>query len=846
MTELQRAVHIPEGLFMIKLCSRCLWVLLWLTSLELRAQSEQPPPVAEAAPVAEPAGTTAEDEDTLQSLLDDFDSTPQEEGAAPEPADAAGDTPAEAPVQQDVAAPAAAEELPVIRLQEKQAAAPVLKEAAPRSPQLEEIVVTATKRSQVARDIPSSMSVQSGEKLEQLGIRKVKDIFTLIPGVNLQDEIAGQQRKISVRGVGPDTGTNQTVGTVLGDVPISDPYGATTIVDPNPWDMRTVEVLKGPQGSLFGATSLAGLIRYVPNAPELEVWKGKAFYDYTTVDRGGSAPAFGGALNVPVGDSVALRLAGIYQNSPGVIDSDNPSRREEDVDSAHSWSGRAMALWQPSEELSINAMYLKDRRVSDDINIVTFPEPSYSREDAPQASPSANGFTLATLDIRYAFDWATLASISGYQEKNSYNDIDTSYLAQPIAQAGVSFLHAQRQVDTHGLMQELRLTSPDDGDLTWLGGVYFSSFSQAIVSDLYLEGTSILGPLAALLPPPLSGLISENGVSLARAGYDPLEANELAIYGEANYDFSDSLRLTLGSRLYKTTVEGTFKSSGASSGNNGKNTGTTEKGWSPKIAITWRPWDDIMFYGNISRGFQFGGFNLPTISTGQTPLTFESSSLWNYEIGARTDWFDRTLRLDITAFFLDWTNPQVRQVGPGGLSAYVDNVGATHNIGVEGTLSWATPIEGLIIEQTGSYIEARTSEPFQDVSGEEIPEGTLMPSAPRVQAVTTLSYSRPFGPWLTQASLINSFQDTAFTSIDHSTEVGGYNLLGFTFNLTRNDLSWTPSITLSVNNIMNEQKLAAGFGPAGGDVGPLGRIVADSSYVYTQPRSIILRGAIEF
>src|SRR3546814_12391592 len=85
----------------------------------------------------------------------------------------------------------------------------------------------------------------------------------------MQDEIAGMQRKVSVRGVGPDTGTNQTVGSVMGDVPISDPYGSATIADPNPWDMRTVEVLKGPQGTLFGATSLAGLIRYVPNAPEL-------------------------------------------------------------------------------------------------------------------------------------------------------------------------------------------------------------------------------------------------------------------------------------------------------------------------------------------------------------------------------------------------------------------------------------------------------------------------------------------------------------------------------------------------------------------------------------------------
>src|SRR5690606_361505 len=110
--------------------------------------------------------------------------------------------------------------------------------------------------------------------------------------------------------------------------PISDPYGAFTIADPNPWDMRTVEVLKGPQGTLFGATSLAGLIRYVPNSPELGEWQGKAFYEYATLDRGGTGSAYGAALNVPLGDDAALRASGIHQELPGLYDSDNPSRRE--------------------------------------------------------------------------------------------------------------------------------------------------------------------------------------------------------------------------------------------------------------------------------------------------------------------------------------------------------------------------------------------------------------------------------------------------------------------------------------------------------------------------------------
>ncbi len=747
--------------------------------------------------------------------------------------------------------------LAVIPLAAQDEAAAPLKRASDDQPvELEEVVVTTTKRPQAARAIPISMAVLEGDKLEELGVRKLKDIFALVPGVNMQDEIGGLQRKISVRGAGPDTGTNQTVGAVFGDIPISDPYGATTIVDPNPWDMSTVEVLKGPQGTLFGATSLAGLIRYVPNYPKLGTWEGKGFYEYTSVDRGGAAPAYGVALNAPVGDTIALRASGILQKTPGVIDSDNPSREQKDIDKGRGWNGRVMALWQPLEAFTVNAWYTKEERRADDFNLVTYADGTYTRNDAPTASPYANGYQLGTLDLRYAFDWATLVSLTGYQKKHSENDIDSSYLVQPLARAGVSFLRGDRQVNTHGLLQELRLVSPNDGRFTWVGGVYYSTFSESIRSrlnvsnDLIDQATALLPveQLASLLPllSSLPSLISDDGISASNSGYDPLKADEQAIYGEANYDFSDQWRLTLGSRLYQTKVEGTLIASGASSANNGASPGSTEKGWSPKIALTYRPFEDIMLYGNVSRGFQFGGFNLPTVPSPAVPLTFESSTLWNYEIGARTDWFDRKLRVDVTAFFLDWKNPQVSQTAPDGLSTYVDNVGGTHNIGVESTLRWKTPLPGLVIEQSGSYIEARTTTEFTDSSGNEIPKGTLFPSSPLVQAVTTLSYSRMFGPWLTQLSLINSLQGKAYSNIAHTVTVGDYDLLNLVVNLGRLDWPGSPTLTLAGNNLTNEQKLAAGFGPAPGASSPTMSLVANSSYVYTLPRSVAMRLSLEF
>ncbi len=830
---------------MKKMGARCLWSLMGMMSLSAMAQA--------AGPTAD-ATATARDDDALSFLFDETGAAPApieepaEEASATAPATTPTDGSQESPdgtIADDAAEPETLAEIPVVPLNgEPLPSSPAA--APPRSAQLEEIVVTATKREQPLREIPSSMEVMGGEKLEELGLRKVKDIFALVPGINMQDEMAGIQRKVSVRGVGPDSGTNQTVGSVLGDIPISDPYGSATIVDPNPWDMRTVEVLKGPQGSLFGATSLAGLIRYVPNSPELGQWQGKAFYEHVSVDRGGNAPTYGAALNVPFGETFAMRASGIYQELPGVIDVDNPARREKDVDTGVSWNGRAMALWQPTERLTLNALYMQEERSADDINLVTFADGTYTRKDAPQASPSENTFRLVTLDVRYEFDWATLAWIGGYLEKESFNRVDTSYLIQPLARLGVSFLHAQREVETEGVMQELRLMSPNDGALTWLGGLYFSSYQQKSRSDLFVPGLTLPPLLVALLPEALRPLFTEDGVSLSSTGYDPLKATEYALFGEASYDVTDSLRVTLGSRLYQTEVKGTFMAAGLSGGNNGATPGSTEEGWSPKLALTYRPTDDVLFYGTVSRGFQFGGFNLPTVSSAEIPLTFKSSMLWNYEVGVRTDWLDRTMRFDVTAFFLDWKNPQLKQLDASGVNGWVENVGGTHNIGVEATFRWLTPLDGLTIEQTASYIEARTTEPFDDSSGDEVPKGTLMPSSPLVQAVTSLSYAKPFGVFMTQATLINSLQGKSWTDITHETEVGDFSLLSFNFNISRTDLRWVPSVSLSVNNITNVQKVVAGFGGDNAGDGLADALAATSSYVYTLPRSVVLRLSAEF
>ncbi len=719
--------------------------------------------------------------------------------------------------------------------------------------QLEEIVVTATKRPELVREIPASISVLTGQKLQDMGVHELKDFIQSVPGINSQDEIAGAtQRKLAIRGVGPDNNTNQTVGIVYGDVALSDPYGSYTVADPDPWDLKTVEVLKGPQGTLFGATSLAGVIRYMPNTPELGTWSGLLSSDWIHVNQGGTEPSFGVVLNAPVGETVALRVAGSWQHKPGVLDVDNPSYKKANADEGYTRTGRVMALWQPNEKFALNAWYIKGQRNAPDMGFLTNSDGVFVRKDTPAPSPVENGYSLATLDARYVFDWATLVSISAYQTKNSYNDSDSSYIVEPLALLGLRTLHARRKVDTSGYQQELRLVSPSDGPWTWLAGGYISTYTAEINSTLNVyPGLTVLANLLNTLP--LSAIASlydpQQGLIATTTGLHPVKADEKALFGELSRTLGDDWKVTLGGRLYNAGVSGTSVKSGAAAVLGGPSTQSVDsvgKGFSPKASVTWHYSDELMMYGTVSRGFQYGGFNIGVLTS--VPPTYKSSTLWNYELGVRTDWLDRTLRFDLTGFYDPWKNPQVYQGTSDNIGSFTANVGAARSVGAETTVSYLTPIPGLTLETAAAYVVADTTVAYTDSRGNVIAPGTALPSSPKVQATTTISYGHDFGPWRTQTALMHTYQGTAFNNIEHDVQVGGYNMLNLNFAVSRNDLALSPSLSFQINNLTNVDAMTSALGGADNIPGnpELSHAITPRLYVFTQPRSFRLNLTAKF
>lgn len=714
-----------------------------------------------------------------------------------------------------------------------------------RATQLEEIVVTATKREQSVREIAGTVNALHGEDLEKTGARELSDFIGQVPGITLQEGEFGYNRKLAIRGVGPGEGGNQTTGQFIGDVPLTDPGQALVLPDLDPFDLSTFEVLRGPQGTTFGATALNGAIRYVPNQPELGLWQGRGFIDYTTIDQGGIGWTYGAALNAPIGDSLALRASGVLQKAPGVVD--NRRREIEDSDSRDKWQGRLMAKWEPVDRFEFNALYLSQRSELNDISISDNLDGRRENNNRPGPSQIDTEFDLASIDTRYSFDWSTLVFQASRSTKALDLSLDTSQTANALARLGVENMRAAVLADIESDTFELRLVSPNGGEWSWIGGVFLQNYESDQASDQYVANTASLGPILSLIPG-IEGLVSPNGITLGYSRAAPLRTEEKAVFGELSRRFGDRLEVTLGGRYYSTALDAEVENSGATillyyqQSRVDRSYNQIEKGFSPKLSGSFAVTDDVLLYAAVARGFQFGGVNtyVAISPNDYIPPTYKSSTLWSYEAGVRSDWLDRTLRLDLTAFFIDWTDAQLQLSTPTLIETpYFDNVGSVYSKGLEGTVAWLTPVPGLSLNIAASYTVAETAAPYENGS-QVVETGVALGAAPRVQTAANVAYSQVLGPWLASGALSHTYTGRAYNNVFHDYEIYDYQQLGLNFSVSRPDLRFLPTLTLGVSNLTDVDA----FVGRGGTPGTAG--LTGPNVVYNRPRTISLRVTAEF
>ncbi|WP_166250715.1 TonB-dependent receptor [Solimonas terrae] len=721
---------------------------------------------------------------------------------------------------------------------------PATEEPATNDAQIAEVVVTATKRAQPVREIPATIAVLSGEKLEREGVQNIEQIVAMVPGVNLTDEgTGGTPKRVTIRGISAGTGTNLTTGTLIGDIPFSDPFAPKVQLDPNPFDIATVEVLKGPQGTLFGGTGLNGMIRYVPEAPELDRFHVKYYTQFASYPgNGDSGWNYGAMINVPFADNTAaLRLVGFHRDQPGYVDDTYNDRR--DVNSALQYGLRGILAWQPDERWKISLMGAMQRTDDYDLSYADNPDGRLEHGNSPRPSPGESRYVLGNLAIERDFDWGDVISQTSYVQKN-FN----IFLEASRAVGGqLPLLSGADDNHSKSVIQELRAVSaPDDGPWKWLAGAFYYDMNlydcaeAGAAQDLpTLPVPEILNGLLANPCPGNAGKLSGQ-LDIAQLLGD-LELQEQALFGELTREFGEHWEATLGARAYRIRTTGTVSFAGLiyALQNNlmaGEHSGdASENGISPKASIVYHPSKDLRFYFTASRGFRFGGPQLASSTpTTKIPETYKSDSLWNYELGVRSDWFRHALIADASIYLLDWKNAQVYQMTSPPVSiGYLDNVGGARGKGAEVSLSYLPPfLDGLSLDVAASWNRTRTTAAFTAGDGTVVPVGSPWPLAPRWQTSTTLAYVQPVLSWQLGASVRHTYLGDACNTITCTARVFGYQTWDVNLFATPDEGSYWPQLSVTLANLTDKR----GFSNITTNPAPAG-----DTYDYIAPRSLVLR-----
>nr|WP_241695939.1 TonB-dependent receptor [Solimonas terrae] len=754
---------------------------------------------------------------------------------------AAGPQTAEA-VQSTAPSADDAQVVPTIAVPQQPAPVPATEQTA-SSPQIAEVIVTATKRSENVRDIPASIAVLSGEDLERRGAQDTADIVKLVPGANVTSTGDSPQR-VTLRGISSDIGTSSTTGILFGNVSFTEAWAPVVSLDPNPFDMGSVEVLKGPQGTLFGASALNGAVRYVPTPPKFGEYELKWFGQYTSIHEGDAGPSYGAAVNLPFGDTLALRVMAFDRDSPGYID--NLRTGKKDVNRTDQKGARALLGWRPGDAWDILLTTAWQETDLRDVGIADNDQGRLETNDRPRASPNHTQYSMADLAVTWNGDWAQFVSDTSYIDKGGHNFFDAS---SRITGNGALSLTAQYYAgDSSTVGQEFRLVSVDDPQKRWKWVTGIFGWQQDVKNTLSVPLAVDVTPLATIIDAlnlgPLSSLFNGSGSPVVLQTVGDVRIRELAAFGELTRRLGDSVELSLGGRLYRTQSGGQNAQSGvyvlAQQGSSpyvidGE---VKQQGFNPKASIVWHLNDDILTYGLVSKGFRVGGIQTGlTSSFGRSaaPETFKSDTLWNYEAGIRTQFLHNTLRLDLTGFLVDWKNPQSLQPDASGLSVYIDNVGGVRSKGADLSLQYLFPWAGLRLTNSVSYADTVTTKPFTTAAGDIYPSGTNWPLAPKWQTASTLSFLQPAGDWLLGGyATYTTIGKTVPTFGAH--KIFGYHQLDLQFSVANARIEWLPEIALIVNNLTDERGITNAF--TSGVPSPA---LAAEEYYYITPRAIGIR-----
>lgn len=660
-------------------------------------------------------------------------------------------------------------------------------ETPPQHLALEEVVVTATKRgAEALRDVPISIQAISGATLAKSGVAQFSDYANRVSSLSYQDLGPGDKKYI-IRGIN-STGA-ATVGTYYDEAVISannSNDGGGRNADVRLYDIERIEVLKGPQGTLYGASSQSGTIRIVTNKPDAHSYSGYINTDLATTHEGGNNYAVNGALNVPVvEDKLAARAVGWYVDDSGFIDQPRiATGRLDDVNTDETRGGRFGLRYTPTVDFSLTAAATYQKTQSDGSSRYTPPGTrSFSTAGYPPMdggdlintdltrSPLIDEIHIYSLTAEYELQHGAIVATTNFfdRELHYYYDSSPVLFSFGLPIAGVVYQPQTRQIWSN----EIRYASKLDGPVNFVTGTFYSEersdFEVRVLrSDAGGRPIGTFSPLDsddALLTPIGNTFFGR---------YDNREIDQYAIFGELSLEVTPTLKVTGGARYFHSNlgaVQQTTHNFGGSGGavflpetNQDSDQRTTYK-----ANISWKPIEDVLVYATAAQGFRTGGLNQANLLfISDIPRSYRSDVLWNYEIGTKLSLFQGQLRLDAAAYRIDWSDVQVAATDPTGTFPYVTNAGSAAVNGFEASIIGRLA-DGIVLELTGAYQDAQLT---ADQPG-PVPrpaslglDGDPIPNIPRFSGSINLDVDRPLKEqlsYLLHADL--SWRDSSHTKL---------------------------------------------------------------------------------
>lgn len=617
-----------------------------------------------------------------------------------------------------------------------QQSSPLAAESSPSALGLEEIIVTAQKREEKLNRVPISIAALSEVHLERIGAKDLEDLAREIPGLSVQPATNGGAASIVIRGISSAAG-DATVGVYIDDTPVQ-AVKSSFSADPMPklFDIQRVEVLRGPQGTLYGASSEGGTVRYITPKPSLTDFSARARTEFSSTEDGEPSYEIGAAAGGPVAEQLGLRGSVFYRTDGGYIDRVSRidgSVIEEDANSNESLAARLAATYAPGDDLEIlPSIYYQ--RIRGDHLPLTYSTLGLQQVADTVATPGEDQFVLPGLTINYDFGPTQLTSVSSYFERRNDQQFDYSTITMDLL-FGTAILPGFENYQSVGtsrttqenFTQELRLSSPNDsGPFGYTVGVFYqhakTGFKQQ-VAEPELEGvvqTLFGAPLEAVFG---MGLLP-GGLTYQQTSASTVE--QIAAFGEASYELTSQLKLTMGVRVAQIDVESEFSADGLY---NGGPTApellgvqrSSETPINPKATLSYQISDDDLVYATASRGFRTGGPNTPVPvgrcgadldaqgTTAAQLRSFDSDSVWNYELGAKTSLLDGRLSMNGSVFYIDWSDIQQALALPTCGFGYVANLGNATSQGFDLAIQYEL-IDGLTLGVAAGYTDATLDE----------------------------------------------------------------------------------------------------------------------------------------